>query len=290
MDYLQPQHQRSSGMVMTGYDAANGMDTCSWKFNDIKMAYGGGGGSFGVEEAFADNNNFLHLQLPKSIGGTGVDWRSTRQVTQTAFPQAQVCDRCYVATWSGQTGTGGGGKFLWLPNYGSQEIGGVIPSSLTSGTDVRGFNDMGQMWGMEALGLTVTNGAVVRYTGTDENYATMVINNASGAQNGAGRVYFQRAGVNIGSIKAHYFDGLGLYVGDAGGTGTLNERLRLRNNGLFTPSSVSFSDLGGEPTGSFGYCQDCQVTSGANNACASGGSGALAWKVNGTWRCFATQN
>lgn len=290
MDYLLPQHQRSSGMVMTGYDAANGMDTCSWKFNDIKMAYGGGGGSFGVEEAFADNNSFLHLQLPKSTGGTGVDWRSTRQVTQTAFPQAQVCDRCYIASYGGTTGTGGGGKFLWLPNYGSQEIGGVIPSTLTAGTDVRGFNDMGQMWGMEALGLTITNGATIRYTGSDENAATAIIDNTNGGQNGAGRIYMRRAGTNIASIKAHYFDGIGLYVHDGGGTGTLREVFRGRTNGLFTPMSVSFSDLGGEPTGTFGYCSNCQVTSGADNTCASGGGGALAWKINSVWRCFATQN
>lgn len=291
LDYLLPQHQRSSGMAMTGYDAASGMDTCSWKINDVKMAYGGGSGSFGVEEAFADNNNFLHLQLPKSTGGTGVDWRATRQVTQTAFPQAQVCDRCYIASYSGQNGTGGGGKYLWLPNYGSQEIGGVIPATLTGSSFVRGYNDLGEMWGMKSLGgFTAENGFTASYTGTDENYPSVVINNSSGGQNGAGRIFMQRAGTNIASIKAHYFDGIGLYVHDGGGTGTLREVFRGRVNGLFTPMSVSFSDLGGEPTGSYGYCSNCQVTSPSDNTCTSGGSGALAWKINSVWRCFAAQN
>lgn len=291
VDYLLPQHQRSSGMAMTGYDASSGMDTCSWKFSDIKMAYGGGGGSFGVEEAFADNNSFHHLQLPKSTAGTGVDWRSTRQVTQTAFPQAQVCDRCYIATYGGTTGTGGGGKFLWLPNYGSQEIGGVIPSTLTASSDVRGYNDMGQMWNMSAYnGFTVNNGLINIYNSTNEDYADVTINHSSGAQNGSGNIYFQRAGTNIARIKTHYFDGMGLYIHDGGGTGTLLERLRLRPNGIMTPSTVNFSDLGGEPSGSFASCANCQVTSGADNTCTSGGSGALAVKINGTWRCFATQN
>ena len=37
-------------------------------------------------------------------------------------------------------------------------------------------------------------------------------------------------------------------------------------------------------------CTDCAVTSGADNTCASGGTGALAVRLNGVWRCFVAQN
>ena len=174
--------------------------------------------------------------------------------------------------WGGECGADGQGSCDYHNAFAG---GGTKPISLSgeSGGELKGIGNL-----------------QVRYLGTNENYSTVNINHASGGQNGAGNVYFQRDGVNIGRIKSHYFDGLGLYVGDAGGTGTLNERLRLRNNGILTPAEVTFSTLGGEPTGSYAYCNNCTVTSGSDNTCAGSGSGALAVKVNGTWRCFATQN
>jgi len=174
--------------------------------------------------------------------------------------------------WGGECGADGQGSCDY---HNAFTGGGTKPISLSGESDA-------SLKGMGTI--------QVRYLSTDENYKTVLINHASGGQNGAGNLYFQREGVDIGRIKSHYYDGLGLYVGDGAGTGTLNERLRLRNNGIITPSSVSFSDLGGEPTGSYAYCSNCQVTSGADNTCATGGAGAFAWKVNGTWRCFAAQN
>lgn len=181
--------------------------------------------------------------------------------------------------WGGECGADGQGSCDY---HNAFTGGGTKPISLSgeSGGELKGIGNL-----------------QVRYLGTNENYSTVNINHASGGQNGAGNVYFQRDGVNIGRIKSHYFDGLGIFVGDGGGTGTLNERLRLRNNGIMTPSEVTFADLGGEPTGSYAYCNNCRVTSGpsadntvGNNTCTSGGSGALAVKINGAWRCFATQN
>jgi len=37
-------------------------------------------------------------------------------------------------------------------------------------------------------------------------------------------------------------------------------------------------------------CTDCKVTSVGDNTCTSGGTGALAVRLNGVWRCFANQN
>jgi hypothetical protein len=56
------------------------------------------------------------------------------------------------------------------------------------------------------------------------------------------------------------------------------------------PRSLTFSNLGTPANANFRYCSDCQVTSGADNTCTSGGSGAFAMRINGAWRCFALQN
>lgn len=60
--------------------------------------------------------------------------------------------------------------------------------------------------------------------------------------------------------------------------------------GPMTPKTVTQANLSSGTDGSMYYCSNCQVTSGADNTCASGGSGALAIRVNGVYRCFATQN
>lgn len=38
------------------------------------------------------------------------------------------------------------------------------------------------------------------------------------------------------------------------------------------------------------YCTDCAVTSGSDNTCTSGGTGAWAVAINSVWRCFIAQN
>lgn len=202
-------------------------------------------------------------QYPDSAHFYGISSNGMCGTTGSARP---------FVVWGGECGADGQGSCDY---HNAFTGGGTKPISLSgeAGAELKG---VGQL--------------ITRYLSTDENYKDVIINHASGGQNGAGNIYFQRDGVDIGKIKSHYFDGLGLYTSDGTGSGTLYERLRLRNNGIMTPTSVTFSTLGGEPTGSFAYCTDCQVTSVGDNTCTSGGSGALAWKVNGTWRCFATQN
>jgi hypothetical protein len=50
-------------------------------------------------------------------------------------------------------------------------------------------------------------------------------------------------------------------------------------------SSVAFGGLGTPGNGQQYYCTDCTVTSGINNTCAGSGSGALATRINGAWKC-----
>jgi hypothetical protein len=46
-----------------------------------------------------------------------------------------------------------------------------------------------------------------------------------------------------------------------------------------------YSSLGSQPNGTVTYCQDCQ-SSGEGETCAPSGSGKLAVKINGVWKCF----
>jgi fibronectin-binding autotransporter adhesin len=53
---------------------------------------------------------------------------------------------------------------------------------------------------------------------------------------------------------------------------------------------VPFSLLSTQANGSEVFCTDCKVTSGADNTCVGTGSGAKAVRLDGAWRCFASQN
>jgi len=70
--------------------------------------------------------------------------------------------------------------------------------------------------------------------------------------------------------------------------GSNTERLRVDHNGL-TLAAVLFANLA-STNGILSYCSDCAVTSVADNTCAGSGTGALAIRLNGTWRCFIAQN
>lgn len=81
----------------------------------------------------------------------------------------------------------------------------------------------------------------------------------------------------------------------AGSTGTsqnaLVEACAIESSGTFKLKTLAFSAL---PTaiadGEMFYCSDGAVTSVADNTLTSGGSGALAIRINGAWRAFNTQN
>lgn len=68
------------------------------------------------------------------------------------------------------------------------------------------------------------------------------------------------------------------------------DRVLFLENGMMTQGGVAFASIGTPSDGTIGYCSNCQVTSGADNTCATGGTGALAVRLNGVWRCFAAQN
>lgn len=73
-------------------------------------------------------------------------------------------------------------------------------------------------------------------------------------------------------------------------TGSETERMQITPNGTIQLFPINFSALGTPSSGNFIFCGDCAVTSGSDNTCTSGGSGAFAFRVNSAWRCFALQN
>lgn len=273
-----------SGLALEGNDVSDGMDACSNTFyNTMLWNDNNTVGTYGLNLGFADNNRFFGLNIysfPNNVNNSyGI--RFTRATTATSFPHENSFYS--VSSHQGVGGTVGNGQPNIFYDYHLGDCwnncdpyavgGNVKPIVFSTDRSIKGAS------APETL-----------YTSTDENYATHVIRHSNGGQNGAGNLYFQRESTNIARIKAHYFDGLGLYVGDGGGTGTMYERLRLRNNGIVTPSDVPFASLGGEPTGSFAYCNNCGLTSASDNTCVGTGSGAFAVKINSVWRCFINQN
>jgi hypothetical protein len=86
------------------------------------------------------------------------------------------------------------------------------------------------------------------------------------------------------------------YSLDWNGAGTAAVHLRNEESGIYIFGSqfkiptVVFSSLGTPANGTLTVCTDCTVTSGSDNTCAGSGSGALAVRLNGVWRCFNAQN
>lgn len=71
--------------------------------------------------------------------------------------------------------------------------------------------------------------------------------------------------------------------------GSNTERFRIDHQGI-QPAGVVFASLGTPGNNYIQICTDCTVTSGADNTCAGSGTGALAVRLNGVWRCFNAQN
>jgi hypothetical protein len=67
-------------------------------------------------------------------------------------------------------------------------------------------------------------------------------------------------------------------------------RWTIDDMGRLTHAGITFANLGTPSNGTIVYCSDGQVTSGADNTVTSGGAGCFAFRINGSWRAFATQN
>jgi len=57
------------------------------------------------------------------------------------------------------------------------------------------------------------------------------------------------------------------------------------SGGIINTPGFVFASLGTPANGSQTYCSDCTVTSGVDDTCAAAGTGAMANRVNGAWKC-----
>ena len=152
-----PRHQRTSGIHLGGWEETGGADTCSNKFNDINIAYGGGAGSFGIAAQFADNNYISNAQVNAlgNLNGTltptgGNWWRDVQVYHITApywFPTGNVCDKCYASQYypaKVDTTSVTQKRMLWMPNYGEQELMAEVPP--ITQRNIAGISDIGRFW------------------------------------------------------------------------------------------------------------------------------------------------
>jgi len=87
-------------------------------------------------------------------------------------------------------------------------------------------------------------------------------------------------GVSIGMALPGGAAGNDLIIGTFDGS-TWTSRVTLTNTGyLYIPTRL-FADLGTPTNGAMVYCSNCTVA----NPCATGGTGALAKRLNNAWRC-----
>lgn len=109
-------------------------------------------------------------------------------------------------------------------------------------------------------------------TGTDISGANLTI--AAGRGTGAGTggtLIFQTAP-----------------VGSAGTTAqTLATRMTIQKDGGVTLAPILFTNLPASADGTQFYCSDCaQTTPYVDTTCTGSGTGAMAYRLNGAWKCF----
>lgn len=92
-------------------------------------------------------------------------------------------------------------------------------------------------------------------------------------------------------IQDGVFDFLSATGQTPGSATTMTSKFRVNLDGTarFT-TGLAFASLGTPADGTFVYCTDCTVTGAGDNTCAGSGTGALAIRLNGAWRCLNNQN
>lgn len=139
------------------------------------------------------------------------------------------------------------------------------PSLITVGVVSQAFTDVSTtaLYG----GIFVTGFTVAGPIATDVVGVLIADNLGPGGTNSQGLNIASRTnGTNRWAIKT----GLGkVQIGD-----------------VIQQDGVVFASLPASPVnGMQQYCSDCTVTSGVNNTCAASGTGALAIRLNGAWKC-----
>jgi hypothetical protein len=147
--------------------------------------------------------------------------------------------------------------FMTTQNGSNSEVPWLIQKDVftSSDTDINKFTSAPNL---TLLAPTVSNGALLRM----------------------GR------GIYVYDITRDETDGYLRFTGSQSGYGgytfqTQGGTVRVNYDGSVTHGTVSYSSLGSATNGTVVYCDNCQQTS----TCASGGSGAMARRIAGSWKC-----
>jgi len=213
-----------------------------------------------------------------SISGTLLGWRphGVDQTTAAAAPPGGTCPGGSVdgeVQYKDGADCGGNVGFVFLKATGMVGIGTATP---VSPLDIRSANitTSPNVSGNANIMSTDSQAANIggRLTfGGNTHLATNPI------------VYAAVEGLKTNSTDNNSAGYLSFRTND--GSGDLFEAMRVQSDGSVLVDLVAFIGLGTPANGSQRTCSDCTVTSAIDNTCASGGSGAQAFRVNGAWKC-----
>lgn len=128
----------------------------------------------------------------------------------------------------------------------------------------------------------------VTSTGTGWSAGRIALNGTAGAP------VIALGGFDVSSpaLRANAAD-LSVVLGDDSAYAVLRASQIATQTGGVSLNAQTFANIGvgGTGNGLVKYCSDCALTTvGTDNTCTSGGTGALAVRINDVWRCFNAQD
>ena len=218
----------------------------------VRMSYGPSGSlPTGVQWAFpyiVTNKIGNNFQLTTSIGGSPIDIQSTGANVIVFLVNPGVLLEQYSGDASFPK------ENAWYSSAIHNGVWATNNNPPTGGNDFPEFQpddcyvspcipDLDYVWGKakgQMLGSGNTPpGVEVRHS---DSQNTFRINQASGLQNGAGSIAFQRNATTLGRIRVNYFDGMVFSTSSGGGAAT--ERWRITDAGNWFPSADASYSIG----------------------------------------------
>lgn len=310
-----------SGILLDGNDAVNGMDACSNNFyNSLIVHDAATSGTYGVKHRFSDNNRFFGANIygfPSGSSGVGVKFDLASSYSTGT---ASVTVGTNSVTGSGTTWTAGmiGLDFqIGAYRYTISNVTSTTALTLSTNavaTSTGATYDIGHllfpqentMYSISPHnGVTGTTGfgnpnAFIDYhTGdcfyncdpytTVTVYSPPIVQSSDRSLSGVSAV--KSIGGSTSSTLIEMKDVLGttMYkVARAGGGSpnrmdmTVFDNMKIAaDGGVIVSNSRTHSQLGSSDNGTLIYCSDCTIAS----PCGSGGTGAIAKRLNSTWVC-----
>jgi hypothetical protein len=275
--YVEDLFENSSNNNVIGIRMGKTGPVSQWVFNGGRLRMDGTTGSAAVELRFADHNSFYN-----TVGAAAQGIRAKPISGQASYPQNNFF---YGGSWTGTTGTDATAvdntDATWAPgNFGIffspfQTADGATQPTTT------GF------WGVT----DTRHWFAPSYTFD----STTITQKSTAASSFAPELYLVNSNTSSDvSLKLYHGNTQGWRVRLGGSTAntlffdattddsTFVTKLSVDSSGSLIQTGVTFANLPGAPVnGTFIYCSNCTITS----PCASGGTGALAKRLNSSWVC-----